>query len=284
MRFQSIILLIAFCAFIFIPASPVLAQGLPVAPAAAIDQTRPPSLQEVRNIERVNVTIGDSGLPLNIRREALVEAAVSFGARAGLANRTFSIRQEIQRRARYMDQVFDFRKLLIPAPSGLLIEPPVVSESINALIIDSDGQQAAVSDRIFNIINNARIVSAPRNWQFYLEREFGVVEPPPDILRPEDDEEREIWIKNVNLGWEQGVRQADEIFQEDINLLTADYQGMVRYRVLLAQGMISAPFALQTDRGVTGGGEEMRIGDRAVQITGVPELIPGSNEWQPASR
>ena len=59
---------------------------------------------------------------------------------------------------------------------------------------------------------------------------------------------------------------------------------MVRYRLLLSQGMISPPYALQVDRGITGGGEEMRIGDRAVQITGVPELITGYDQWQPASR
>jgi len=54
--------------------------------------------------------------------------------------------------------------------------------------------------------------------------------------------------------------------------------------MLLAQGMISPPYALQVDRGITGGGDEMRIGDRAVQLTGVPELITGAKQWTPASR
>jgi len=223
-------------------------------------------------------------MPLNIRLDALKEAAVSYGARAGLASRTFEIRQEIDRRARYLDKIYDFSRLLVPAPSGFLIEPPIVSEAVNATLVDLDGQQAAVSDRIYNIINNARIVSAPRNWRRYIEREWGDVEAPPDILRPENDEERKIWVEYVRKGWEQGLQQADEIFQEDLNLLNADFQGMIRYRVLLSQGMISPPYALQVDRGVTGDGEEMRIGDRAVQITGVPELMTGFDAWQPASR
>ena len=49
---------------------------------------------------------------------------------------------------------------------------------------------------------------------------------------------------------------------------------MIRYRKLLAQGIVSAPYALQIDRGVTGGGDEMRIGDRAVTITG-PSINDG---------
>ena len=265
--------------------SPVFAADIDEVYAMSEDEREiPPTLKEIEKLERDNESIEDSGLSLDIRLDALKEAAVSYGARAGLANRTYQIRKEIDKRQRYLDQVYNFNKLLVPAPSGLLIEPPVVSEAANAMLIDFDGQQAAVSDRIYNIINNARIVSAPRNWRTYLEREWGKVDPPPDILRPESDEERGIWVKYVRKGWEEGTLQANEIFEEDLNLLNADFQGMIRYRVLLAQGMISPPYALQVDRGITGDGEEMRVGDRAVQITGVPELMTGFEEWRPASR
>ncbi|MGB0720062.1 MAG: type IV secretory system conjugative DNA transfer family protein, partial [Bdellovibrionales bacterium] len=98
------------------------------------------------------------------------------------------------------------------------------------------------------------------------------------------DEERAIWIEKTARGWDEGIRQANEIFEEDLNLMTADFEGMVRYRMLLSQGMISPPYALQIDRGISGDGEEMRIGDRAVQITGVPQLMTGFEEWRPASR
>ncbi|MCC6597868.1 MAG: type IV secretion system DotC family protein [Alphaproteobacteria bacterium] len=242
------------------------------------------TLQEIQNIQKEDKSNKNDGLPLDIRRDALKEAAISYGARGGLVWRTFYIRQEIEERANYLNKVYNFGQLLVAAPSGLLIEPPVISEQINAMLIEGDGQQAAVSDRVYNIINNAKIVSAARTWRTYLERDWGTVEPPPDILRPENDEERAIWIELVTKGWEEGVRQADETFEEDLNLLMADFQGMVRYRSLLAQGMVSPPYALQVDRGVTGGGDEMRIGDRAVQITGVPELMTGTDQWQPANR
>jgi defect-in-organelle-trafficking protein DotC len=258
------------------------------AEAGAVDGTDevPPDMKTLQNVERENKIIdGEStGMPLDIRRDAIKEAAISFGARGGLAWRTYQIRRELDTRARELDKIYDFSQLLIPAPSGLLIEPPVISESMNAMLIESDGQQAAVSDRIYNIVNNAKIVSTARTWRNYLEREWGVVDPPPDILRPENDEERKLWKDLVEQGWAEGVKQADEIFQDDLNVLMADFQGMVRYRVLLTQGMVSPPYALQVDRGVTGDGKEMRIGDRAVQITGKPELITGSDQWQPANR
>jgi defect-in-organelle-trafficking protein DotC len=227
---------------------------------------------------------GDTGLPFNIREGAIKEAALSYGARGGLASRTYEIRKELDSTSSYLDKVFDFTQLLIPAPSGLLIEPPIVSADENAMIIGTGGQEAAVADRIYNINVNAKIVAAARRWENYLERDWGEVTPPPDILLPETKEEREAWIKYVREGWDKGVEQANEIFEEDLLQLTADYQGMVRYRVLLTQGMITPPYALQVDRGVTGGGNSMRVGDRAVQITGRPEFKPGASEWQPASR
>lgn len=249
-----------------------------------LSTTKPVTLEEIESIEQENNYTDVDGMAFDIRAEAVKEAAISYGARAGLAWRTFQIRKEMLGRSRSLDKIYDFAQLLIPAPSGLMIEPPIISENLNAMLIDGDGQQAAVSDRMYNIVNNARIVSAPRNWRTYLERDWGSVEPPPDMLRPENGEERKLWKERVRKGWEEGVRQANEIFEQDLNQLVADFQGMVRYRTLLAQGMISAPYALQTDRGVTGDGNEMRIGDRAVQITGKPSLITESSAWQSAPR
>lgn len=252
--------------------------------AASMPDDIPPTLQELQSLEKDDSFVAETGLPLDIRRDAVKEAAISLGARGGLAWRSYAIRQELETRSRFLDKVFDFRQLLVAAPSGLLIEPPIISEAQNSLLIDGNGQTAAVSDRIFNIVNNAKIVSTPRTWRTYLERTWGEVESPPDILRPENDEERELWRRLVEQGWEYGVEQADEIFEEDLNRLNADFMGMIRYRKLLLQGMVSPPYALQVDRGITGNGVEMRVGDRAVQITGVPELMTGFEAWKPANQ
>ena len=245
----------------------------------------PPSQKELKSIKKEKTTEEQkSALPMDIRFEAVREGALSYGARGGLAWRTYEIRMEMETRARYLDQVFDFRQLLIAAPSGLLIEPPIIGESVDAMNIEQGGLEAAVADRYYNISRNARIVSAPRTWRAYLERQWGEVTPPPDLLRPETADERKKWEEYFDRGWKAGVEQADDIFQADLNKLTADYQGMVRYRTLLSQGMVSPPYALQVDRGVTGGGNEMRVGDRAVSITGLPALQPETQEWSPGNR
>lgn len=105
------------------------------------DELPPPSLQDLKNLPKENKFVDDEGaMPIDIREDAQKEAALSYGARGGLAWRTWHIRDELETRARYMDRVFDFRQLVIPAPSGLLIEPPIISEAIDAMIINANGQ------------------------------------------------------------------------------------------------------------------------------------------------
>ena len=275
----KLLFLFALCFFVAVPAqAEVTNHGVEAG-------NPPPSLKELIGIKKENKLVDtESPLPLDIRGDAVKEGALSYGARGGLAWRTFYIRRELDNRSRYMDKVFDFRQLLIPAPSGLLIEPPVISEAMDATLIENQGMEAALADRVININRNARIVTTARTWRSYLERQWGEVTPPPDVLRPINAAEREIWEENVRKGWAQGIRQADEIFDTDLNKLVADFQGMVRYRSLLAQGMVSPPYATQVDRGVTGDGNTMRIGDRALSITELPQLQTGYQKWQPANR
>lgn len=271
-----------------IPVDEMMRQENMKAPDTLADAEKeiPKTLKELQEIDGYKKPIDDakSEMPFDIRKESLKEAALSYGARGGLAARSYEINKEVDGRAGSMDKVYDFRQLLIAAPSGFMIEPPIISESLKALLIEGDGQKAAVADAIYKINENVKIVSAPRNWRQYLTRTWGPVEDPPEILRPKDDKERKEWRINVKKGWDEGLEQADEVFEQDLNRLQSEFSGMIRYRQLLAQGMVSAPFAQQIDRGVTGENATMRVGDRAVVITGVPELITESKRWQPANR
>ncbi len=221
---------------------------------------------------------------VGIRVSALQEAGLSFGARGGLAYRTFEIQRRLAEQDTYLSQIYDFNRLLIPASSGLLIEPPIVNEATQALLIKTGGQEAAVADRVLKINRAARIVSASRNWRTYLERDWGAVEPPPPLLRPKDDREVAVWQRSVKKGWDAGIEQADDIFQADLDRLTNDFTGMVRYRELVAQKMITPPYSAGDNRGVTGNASEMRIGDRGLEITGPSQFVVKPNNWDPATR
>lgn len=222
---------------------------------------------------------------INMRRDAMRNAALSYGARGGLARRNFEIMERLTDFEGTLDRVFDFRALLIKAPSGMLIEPPIIRESLDALAINTSGEEAAVADKILDISKQAQIVSAPRDWRQYLVHGWTAsVPPPPRLLWPQNEQERKAWKQWINEGWAAGVLQADQMFEVNINQVLADYRGMVRYRMLLTQGMVSAPYTLQEDRGVTGSKTTMRVGDRALRITGPSQFLTGSGLWKPADR
>lgn len=246
-------------------------------------------LQQIHKTHGTNPSITDDliakEIALDMRRDAQREAALSYGARGGLAKRNFQILERLGGYERVMDRVFDFRPLLVKAPSGLMIEPPIVKEMLDAMVITEGGIEAAVADQVLKINQQARIVPTARNWRQYLVMHYeSEIAPPPRVLWPKDAKEQGVWNGWVKEGWDAGFQQAEDAFEAGLNQLVADYDGMVRYRVLLAQGKISQPYALHEDRGVTGGGNEMRVGDRALRITGPSQFLTGGELWKPADR
>ncbi len=227
----------------------------------------------------------DKEIAIDMRRDAQREAALSYGARGGLSKRNYQILERLTGYERVLDKVFDFRPLLVKAPSGLLIEPPIIKQSIDAMVITEGGAEAAVADQVLKINQQAKIVPTARNWRQYLVTAYeDEITPPPRVLWPKNAQEQGEWSMWVKQGWEAGFQQAEDSFEASLNQLVADYGGMVRYRLLLAEGKISQPYALHEDRGVTGGHNEMRVGDRALRITGPSQFLIGGELWKPADR
>lgn len=247
------------------------------------------SLQDVKGSHNVTNDTFDEALgkkmSLDMRRDSQREAALSYGARGGLAKRSFQITERLKSFEPTFDRVFNFRALLVKAPSGLLIEPPIVRESLDTTTIADGGVEAAVADQVLKINKQAKIVTAPRDWRQYLNFRYETeIPPPPRILWPKDHQEQLRWNEWVRQGWDAGYEQGEQIFESNLAQLVAEYGGMVRYRMLLAEGKISQPYALQEDRGVTGGKNEMRVGDRALRITGPSQFLTGADLWKPADR
>lgn len=294
MRLSLAVKAFLLCCF-FLSATPVLAGDKIATDSAsrAAETKIPLRMEELQNVaaSHANKKLTDDDIPgelnisLDLRKDAQKEAALSYGARGGLARRNFYLMERLTSYEPTLDHVFDFRRLLIGAPSGMMIEPPIIRESDDALIITQGGVEAAVADKIFNISKAAKIVTAPRDWRHYLVQDWGDVPPPPKVLWPKTAQEKADWDTWIEQGWNEGYDQAEQMFDANLNRLVADFSGMVRYRLLVAQGMVSKPYAMHEDRGVTGTPQkEMRVGDRAIRITGPSQFQIGADAWNPADR
>lgn len=211
-----------------------------------------------------------------VRTTALQEMALSLGAQGGLACRARQINCLLEQNGKNLDRIFDFNLMMLPHN----IVPPVLEEGRSILNL-ADCQEIRIADRIFKIIKQACFVTTPPNWRDYLWLNY----PPPDVpfgsMLPKDNCECAIWKCYTAMGWQKGMDQANAIYAANIARLKRDFQGMVLYRTLLTQHMISPPFIARTDLGITGDCSNLRINDQVLRITAEPCLQTNSKCWKP---
>ena len=211
-----------------------------------------------------------------IREEAVRETALTVGAQAGLAYRAEQLNKVLNERGELLSRVFNFRAMMLPHN----VLPPVLSEGRQSLNL-ADNNTIRLADRVYKIESQARFVTGVPDWRDYLAMNFSPPERPNDTLLPKTHKERAVWKENIEIAWRDGFKQAESIYLENLARLKRDYNGMVLYRKLLAQGMVSAPYVAKTNLGVTGGGSDMRVNDQVLRITALPNLQPQSKNWQP---
>jgi defect-in-organelle-trafficking protein DotC len=210
-----------------------------------------------------------------MRIQALRETALSVGARAGLAQRYTQLSTLLQTHEPTLCRVFNFQLIMLDNH----VLPPVLLEGNKTLNLAGD-DVIRIADRTYQIASQARFVTAAPTWREYLLKTYAPPENPDRSLLPKNRAERIIWRKYIDEGWQAGIQQAEIIFRENLSRLKRDFDGMLRYRTLLAQNIVSAPYVAQMDLGITGDGHDITVNDRILRITSFPALQSDSSEWR----
>ncbi|AKP73677.1 type IV secretion system protein DotC [Piscirickettsia salmonis] len=214
---------------------------------------------------------------LTIRLRAVKETALSLGAQAGLAAEAKIIDSFLVSYSDKLDKIFNFNQLLLQ--SNVL--PPVISDSSNSVNVEQGAQSIRVAGRSYKIISQVRFVTAPPTWRDYLYLNYSKPELPNKILLPQNTEEETLWKESVTQGWQQGIRQAVTIYKINLNRLVRDYTGMVLYKKLLTEGLVSPVYVAKKYQGVTGDKNKVTIDDWTWAIKDKPGLQIKSQLWQP---
>ncbi|MCC8799152.1 MULTISPECIES: type IV secretory system conjugative DNA transfer family protein [Lysobacteraceae] len=237
----------------------------------------PPSLDQAlsayeRNGAEVRV-IDSAG---ELRATAIREDGLAYGVRAGLARRSYEIQQLLSKQAPQLDRTFDFNSLLMDRN----VLPPVLTEA--SQVVQSEGNDILrITDKVYAIAKQAQFVTVAPSWRTYLVTEATFTYAPPEpYLAPKSGDERTVWKQAVTTGWKAGEEQADQILTESLNRLKRDYQGMLLYRRLLQQGVVSKPYVAEANYGITGDGDQVNINERMLRITALPKMQP-STQWKP---
>ena len=245
-------------------------------PAAASDA--PPDLAAVQALEPAEgpeVPFADD------RREAAVRlAALGYGARAGLARRSWEIAAMLDRHAARLTAIYRFGDLLL-REGGFELLPPVLAETRDAFRLERSGSRAASTARVLRIVEPARLVSTAPDWRDWLERSWLPAEPPAAVLFPRDDREDARWRRLVAEGWAEGRALADDVFAGDLDRLNRTFEGVILWHRLRRSSMVSAP-ALEVARaGVSGHERLVRIGETAARITRPARFELDAGRWAP---
>lgn len=238
-----------------------------------IDTTNMVQLENVR----VYPTQPGSGNKIelsSLRMKALADSAMSIGAQGGLAWASEAINSRLDQDRKYLDTIYNFSAMTLS--HGVL--PPVLEEGDYTLNLD-DPNTIRVADRTYKIVQQARFATTPPNWREYLWLSYDKPVLPDKTLLPRTAEEQKAWKKGIRAGWQKGIEQSYSIFQQNLARLKRDYNGMVLYRKLLQEKMISPPFVSRTELGITGNGEDMRVNDQVLRIVELPRLQTSGRHW-----
>ena len=214
-----------------------------------------------------------------LRAEAIRDVATTYGVQLGIFQTSRKINQELKRTTSNLSRIFDFQMLMISGPDGVKVRPPVISEAKETWEVFDEGKTIRVADLVYEIITQAQFTSVAPTWQEYLITVFEEPNLPYTVLQPNSAEEESAWNKWERAGWDIGKQQAHNIFESNLNRLNRDFQGMIRYKILVEEGRVNPAVIAQGVLGNTGDGQNMRVNDRAIRITRDPELELDSSKW-----
>ncbi len=213
-----------------------------------------------------------------IRKQALKETALSLGSQSALAWQSDRLNKFSYDNEKYLTRIFNFGKLII----NKNVLPPVLIKVKNKINLLSSKQTVKLANVSYQIIEQAHFVTTPPNWRSYLIMNFNYPNMPDETLLPKNKLEQSYWIMYLKKGWKNGIDQANEIYKNNMARLKRDYQGMILYKDLLSQHIISKPYVSETNLGITSNHDksELNIGDRILHITALPILNNDSKQWQ----
>lgn len=236
---------------------------------------RPAESDDLTRIKGVGIS-NDSALAVSgIRHACLRDTALCVGARAGLASRAAEINKELLKEGSSLSRIFNFYAMMLDNN----VMPPVLIEGRTSLTQTED-ESLRIADRTYILYSQAYFITAPPTWQDYLLFHCEIPEIPDRSLLPKSEIEKRVWDRYIDDGWMAGRAQANAIFLENLGRLKRDYQGMILYRTLLAQNMVTPPFVAKLDLGITGNDHELTIHDRILRITAQPVFQLDSRKWE----
>lgn len=211
----------------------------------------------------------------DMRGREQIRAARTYALQKGVEWRYRQINALLQTEAAKLDAAFDFKRLIMS--SGMLL-PPVIDEAKESLNIETP-DYAIAADRTYNILKDARIIGGSPSWRDYLLHQYPVSKELNPAILPRDESEQKRWAQASLEGWDDGIEQANVLHEIATNRLKRDFTGMLKYRELVAMGVVSEPVLAEGRVGIMVDGKRLEVGRKTFRIT-LPADFQRTDRWK----
>ena len=212
----------------------------------------------------------------NLRPRVISRTARTLALQKAVQWRYGQIQKILKEHSTKLDHIFDFSPLML---RGGKVVPPVISEADASYRVESQNR-ASSTDRTYRIVKEARMSSQPPSWRDYLLRDYGSFDKTDAGVVPQNEQERKIWKEAAMKGWKLGLRQAKRLYRNNLNELVRDYKGMVKFRILAEQNMVSVPVVAKGELGIKVQGKRLSVDRKIFRIT-QPSTFQEVDEWTP---
>ena len=212
----------------------------------------------------------------NLRKNTIKQVAREYGTQSGLAWQARFLNVMLNRYEHKLNTIFNFNFLIL----GSEVLPPILIEG-NRRLEQMDENAIVTSDRVYRIVQMPKLITVSPTWKQYLVINIQKPETPNRSLLPKTSEEKEIWNEAVRKGWFEGIEQANQIFELNLNRLLRDFNGMVLYHKLLVQNIVTPPYLSEAENGIVGGDNELRINERLLRISTTTKFNLNGESWKP---
>ena len=212
----------------------------------------------------------------NLRPRVIRRTARTLALQKAVQWRYGRIQELLKEHSSKLDHIFDFSPLML---RGGKVLPPVISEAGAGYRVESQ-TRASSTDRTYRIVKEARMVSTPPSWRDYLLRDYGSFDRKDAGVVPQNKEERKIWKEAAIKGWELGLKQARRLFRNNLSELVRDYKGVLKFRILAEQNMVSIPVVAEGKLGIEVQGKRLSVDRQIFRIT-QPSTFQEVDEWTP---
>lgn len=211
-----------------------------------------------------------------LRLNSILNVAMQYGVESALYYRGKEFQKKLAQNEAELMQAFNYEMLML---GNGKIKPAVIDKVDYSIQTEDRRTQRKIKTQYKLVEQSELVIDAPSHVDFFVNLNFRKPKAPNKYLIPVQDDEKAAWRRGVELGWSEGIQQADQIIQHNTRSLLRNYLGSIRFHILLKMNVVTEPTAVETTIGTTASGNVLNVGESVYELVDLPNFNDNEMEW-----